>query len=52
MLAAMIGSIRLRATLQIRVFHHLWKAIIHEPDDTVRSRIWPILQPALDDYQR
>ncbi|MGB9252710.1 MAG: tetratricopeptide repeat protein, partial [Mycobacterium sp.] len=50
MLATMIGSIRLRATLQIRVFHHLQKAIIHEPDDTVRSRIWPILQPALADY--
>ena len=50
MLATMIGSIRLRTTLQIRVFHHLQKAIIHEPDDTVRSRIWPILQPALDDY--
>ncbi len=50
MLATMIGSIRLRATLQIRVFHHLQKAIIHEPDDTLRSRIWPILQPALDYY--
>ncbi|MFY2860300.1 glycosyltransferase [Mycobacterium sp. THU-M104] len=50
MLATMIGSIRLRSTLPIRVFHHLQKAIIHEPDDTVRSRIWPILQPALDDY--
>ena len=49
-LATMIGSIRLRATLQIRVFQHLQKAIIHEPDDTVRSRIWPILQPALGDY--
>ena len=46
----MIGSIRLRTTLQIRVFHQLQKAIIHEPDDTVRSRIWPILQPALEDY--
>jgi GT2 family glycosyltransferase/tetratricopeptide (TPR) repeat protein len=50
MLATMIGSIRLRATVQIRVFHHLRKAVIHEPADPVRSRIWPILQPALDDY--
>jgi glycosyltransferase involved in cell wall biosynthesis len=50
MLATMIGSIRLRAALQIRVFHHLQNAIIHEPDDTALSRIWPILQPALDDY--
>ena len=49
-LATMIGSIRLRATLQIRVFHHLQKALSYEPDDAARSRIWPILQPALDDY--
>src|SRR6202008_1646136 len=36
MLATLIGSIRLQPTLQIRVFYHLLKAIIHEPDDTVR----------------
>jgi GT2 family glycosyltransferase/thioredoxin-like negative regulator of GroEL len=50
MLATMIGTIRLPTTLQLRVFHHLQKAIIREPDDTVRSRIWPILQPALEEY--
>ncbi len=49
-LATMIGTIRLPTTLQIRVFHHLQKAIIHEPDETVRSRVWPILQPALEEY--
>ena len=50
MLATLIGSVRLRATLQIRVFHHVQQTSIHEPDDTVRSLIWPILQPALDYY--
>ncbi|MGO9151812.1 hypothetical protein, partial [Mycobacterium sp.] len=50
MVATMIGSIRLPAALQIRVFDHLQETITDEPGDTVRSGVWPILLPALHDY--
>lgn len=50
MLATMIGSIRLPAALQIRVFDHLQETITDEPGDTARSGVWPILLPALHDY--
>lgn len=50
MLATMIGSIRLPAALQIRVFDHLQETLTHEPGDTARSRVWPILLPVLHDY--
>ena len=50
MLATMIGSIRLPAALQIRVFDHLQETITHEPGDTALSRVWPILLPVLHDY--
>lgn len=50
MLAAMIGSARLPAALQIRVFDHLQETITDEPGYTACSQVWPILLPVLHEY--
>ncbi|UMB69027.1 glycosyltransferase [Mycobacterium paraterrae] len=49
-LAAMTGSIRLPIAAQMRIFDHLQETISVESGDTIRSRVWPVLLPALHDY--
>lgn len=50
MVAAMIGSARLPAALQLRVFDHLQQTIPEKPGDNPCSRVWPTLAPALQEY--
>jgi len=50
MVAAMVGSARLPAALQMRVFDHLQETITDKPGDKPCSEVWSILLPVLHEY--